>query len=157
MAESDYEGTDSFDTPKVSENGDGTSTFWENSFKKLVNRSKFLRLNAFQCAEVVALTNTDQLITPTLPDTVYICATPTANRVLTLKNTPTLPRTGTRVRIVRPAAGAFTIRIDNEVNTGGSIVTLASAAWDYADLHWSLANSGWKLIGTKAGTAGADA
>ena len=42
MAESDYDGSNAWDTPKVAENGDGTGTFWENSFKKLVNRTKYI-------------------------------------------------------------------------------------------------------------------
>lgn len=157
MAESDYAGIDSFDTPKVAENGDGTSTFWENSFKRLVNRTKFLRLNAYQCAPAVVLADTAQVIVPTLPYTLYICSTPAANRVLSLTNSLPHVREGTRVCIVRPAAGAFTITIDNEINSGGHLVVLPSAAWDYAALQFSETTIGWRLIGTKAGTAGADA
>lgn len=43
MAETDYDGTASWDTPKVAEVGDGTGSFWDNSFKKVVNRTKYLK------------------------------------------------------------------------------------------------------------------
>jgi hypothetical protein len=42
MAETTYAGTDTFDEIKVSESGDGTATFWDNSFKKAVNCIRWL-------------------------------------------------------------------------------------------------------------------
>lgn len=42
MAETSYDGTDDWSDTQVSQNGDGTSTFWDNSFKRLANRVKRL-------------------------------------------------------------------------------------------------------------------
>lgn len=43
MAEFDYDGDGStWVTPKANTNGSGTATFWDNSFKKVVDRTKYL-------------------------------------------------------------------------------------------------------------------
>ncbi len=113
--------------------------------------------NVFALMASGAVTDADQTVVINGPDQTLFLATPTANRVIALPTAsqPTLP-IGTRVRLVRPAAGAFTYTITRETNTGGNIVVMPSATWDFAYCELTAGNI-WKLLGTKAGTPGADA
>lgn len=55
MAEYDYDGDGStFPTPKANTNGSGSATFWDNSFKKLVDRTRWLKDNLTAAAATVA-------------------------------------------------------------------------------------------------------
>lgn len=120
-------------------NGIVTSTFWANTFDRIMNWLAFgMRGVAFE-PDGAAME-----IDYSSP--VWILDTPTANRTVRVKHTtgPTLLG-GERITVKRPTAGAFAYSIKREGAAAG-IVGLPASTCTAAILYYDATAVAWKLL-----------
>ncbi len=132
-------------------NGAATSTYWPNTFDRLVNWLAFIMRG-------VAAEPDGASMEIDYSSTSWKLASPTAVRTVTVKHTtgPTLLG-GERMFVRRPNTGAFAYAIKNE-GAAAAIVSLPASTSCGAELIYDLANTKWSLLLAGVGAVpGADA
>lgn len=120
-------------------NGVVTSTFWANTFDRIMNWLAFFMRS--QAAEPdgasMEIDYSSQM---------WVLAGPTTNRTVVVKHTtgPTLLG-GERLYVKRPATGAFAYALKRE-GAAAAIVTLPASISTGAVLYYDIATTEWRLL-----------
>lgn len=120
-------------------NGVVTSTFWANTFDRIMNWLAFFMRSV--AAEPDGASMEIDYTSQT-----WVLATPTVGRTVFVKHTtgPTLLG-GERIYVKRPGAGAFAYALKNE-GEAAAIVTLPASISTGAVLYYVLASTKWHLL-----------
>ena len=121
-------------------NDQPSSTFWANTFDRIMNWMAFNMRSVGTLADGASMTIDYSRRTWILP-------VPTAARTVRVQHStgPTLLG-GEQIYVKRPGGGAFAYAIKEEGVGAGAIVTLPASITTGAVLYYDLAQTAWRLL-----------